>query len=107
MIQKTYQLFGVTIGDAKITRNLQFHTAAPLIKYHQKTYNSWCLSSLASTFHCINDNRALPDLVNSIEESLTLQTKKCKNRIHYSNSIMKNREQIKGEQNLRYNLKIW
>ena len=66
-ITTTYQVFVVPIGDAKITRKLQFHPAAPVIKYHQKTSNSCCLSSLESDFHCISDNRAITDLVNSIE----------------------------------------
>ena len=33
---KIFQIFGVPIGNAKITRNVQFHQAEPLIKYHQK-----------------------------------------------------------------------
>ena len=70
---KTFQIFGVPIGNAKITRKLQFHPAAPVIKYHQKKYNSSYLSSLASAFHFINDNRSVPALVNIIEESLTLE----------------------------------
>ena len=65
---KTYQIFGVPIGNAKITRKVRFHPASPVIKYHQKTYNSCCLSSLESAFHCIGDNRAVPTLVNRIEE---------------------------------------
>ena len=76
MIQKTFQIFGVLIGNAKITRKLKFHPAAPVIKYHQKTYNSCCLISLASSFNCINYNRAVPDRLNSIEEPLTLEKKK-------------------------------
>ena len=104
---KTFQIFGLLIGNAKITRKAQFHPAAPVIKYHQKTYNSCCLSSLASAFHCINYNRYIYSLVNSIEESLTLEKENCKNRIHFAYAIMSNRIKIKGEQNLRYNLKIW
>ena len=67
-----FGIFGVTIGNAKLTKKVQLHPAAPVIKYHQKTYNSCCFSSLPSDFHCINDNRNVPALVNSIEESLTL-----------------------------------
>ena len=37
---KTFQIFGVPIGNAKIPRKVKFHPAAPLIKYYQKTYNS-------------------------------------------------------------------
>ena len=54
---KIYQIFGVPIGNAKITRKLQFHPAAPVVKYHQNTSNSCCLSSLASAFHYYGDNR--------------------------------------------------
>ena len=50
---------------------------------------------------------AVPDLVTCIEESLTLQTKDCRNRIHFDNAIMKNRRKIKGEHNLRKNMIIW
>ena len=65
---KTYKIFGVPIGNVKMTRKVKFHPAALLIKYHQKIYNSCCLSSLASSFHCIGDNRSVPALVNRIEE---------------------------------------
>ena len=65
---KISQIFGLPIGNAKITRKLQFHPAATLIKDHQKTSNSCCLSSLQSTFQCINNNRAVTTLVNRIEE---------------------------------------
>ena len=68
MIQKIFQIFRVPIGNAKITRKLQFHPEAPVIKYHQKTYNICYLSSLASSFNCIGYNRAVPPLVNLIEE---------------------------------------
>ena len=69
---KTYQIFGVPIGNAKTTRKVQFQPEAPLIQYHQKSYNSCCLSSLESAFHCISDKINVPVIVNSIEESLTL-----------------------------------
>ena len=78
-----------------------------MIKYHQKTYNSCCLNSLESYFHCIGDYRAVPSLVNSTEESLTLQTEIFKNIIHFANSIMSNRSKTKGEHNIIYNLTIW
>ena len=64
---KTFQIFGLPIGNAKIARNLQFHLAAPVMKYHQKTSNSCCLSSLASAFNCINDNRDVLAPVSTIE----------------------------------------
>ena len=104
---KIFQIFGGPIGNKKITRKLQFHLAAPVMKYHQNTYNSCCLSSLASTFQCINDNRAVIALVNGIEESLILQTENYKDIIHFANTIMKNIRKKQGEHNLRYNLTIW
>ena len=42
-----YQKFGAPIGNAKMTKKLQFQTEVPLIQYHQKSSNSCCLSSLA------------------------------------------------------------
>ena len=49
-----FQMFGVPIGNAKITRKVQFHLAAPVMKYHQKTSNSCCLIISSSTFQYIN-----------------------------------------------------
>ena len=103
---ETYQIFGVLIGNAKTTKKIHFHPAAPVINYHQKSYNSCCLSSLASYFHFIGDDRAVTALVNCIEESLTIQTENYRNIIHFANAIMTNRRKIKVEYNLIYNLNI-
>ena len=64
---KLYQLFETQIGNAKTTDEIQFHPSDPLIKYHQKASNIFCLSSLASAFHSIGNNRAVTALVNCIE----------------------------------------
>ena len=40
---KTFQIFGVPIGNAKITRKVQFQPVAPVIKCHQKTFIASCL----------------------------------------------------------------
>ena len=32
---KTYQFFAMPIGNAKNYRNVEFHTEAPVLKYHQ------------------------------------------------------------------------
>ena len=77
-----------------------------MIKYHRKSYNSCCLSCLSPAFHSISDNRAVTDLVNHIEESLTLHKDKFRNIIHFSNAIMTIRMKIKGEHNLRYNMVV-
>ena len=104
---KTYQLFAVPIGNAKTTGETRFHPSAPVLRYHKKEYNSCCLSSLVSAFHSIGDNRALTAIVDRIEESLTLQTYKFRNLIYFDNAMMTNGMHIKGENRLRYNLKVW
>ena len=70
---KRLQIFGVPIGNSKITRKVQFRPTAPVMKYHQMTSCSCFSISLAPAFHCINDNRSVTALVNIIEESLTLE----------------------------------
>ena len=62
---------------------------------------------LASAFHSIDDHRAVKSLANLIKESLILQIDKFRNIIHFANGIMTNIMHIRGEQNLRYNMKIW
>ena len=83
-----------------------FHPEAPVLKYHQKSSNSCCLSSLASDFHIIGDNMAVDSLANHIEDSLALKKDRFRKRIDFSNNIMK-KIGHKGEQSLRYNLNIW
>ena len=104
--KKTYQIFVVPIDNAKTTKKLEFHPEALVIKYHQKSSNSCCLSSLASAFHFIGDYRSVTAFVDRIEESLTLQTETFRNIIHFANSIMKNRRKIKCEHNISYNMKV-
>ena len=101
-----HQKFGVPIGNIRMSKKVTLRTESPLIKYHQKISNICCLISLASAFHCIGDNRAVTALVDRTEESFTLQTEIFKNIIHFSNTIMKIRRNIKGEHNLQYNLEI-
>ena len=36
---KIFQIFGVLNGNAKVTRKLEFHLAAPVMKYIQKKFN--------------------------------------------------------------------
>ena len=64
---KTYQLYVVPIGSAKITEKIEFHSEAPVLKYHQELSNGCCLSSLASSFHSIVDNRDVTSLENIIK----------------------------------------
>ena len=102
-----YQNFVVLIGNSRTKKIIRSRTEAPLTKYHQKSLNSCCLSSLESAFNCIGDNRDVTSLVNIIEESLNLQMEIFKSIINFSNTIMKNIRRIKGEYNLQYNMMIW
>ena len=43
---QNYKKFGVRIGNAKMTKKVQFHPETPLIQYHQNSSNSCCWSSL-------------------------------------------------------------
>ena len=86
---KTYQLFVLPIGNAKITENIVFHPESPVLKYRQTSYNTCCLSSLSSVFHSIGDNRAVTALANRIKKSLTIQTYKFRKIIDFANDIMK------------------
>ena len=94
---KTCQIFGVPIGSTKILSHVKFHPAALVTKYHQNTYNNFCLSSLALAFHFIGENSSVTALFNSIEESLTLQREKFKNIIQFANYIMKSRRKLKPQ----------
>ena len=84
---KTYKLFVVPIGNENIYRKIEFLPEATVLKYYQQLPNSCCLGSLSSAFHGIDDKRAAPALENRIEESLTLQMNRFRNRIHFSNNI--------------------
>ena len=64
---QNYQIFGVKIGNSKMTKKLNFHLEAPLIQYHQRTSNSCCLSSLVSYFRCIVYNGNVSAIGNHIE----------------------------------------
>ena len=64
---KTYQLFVVPVGNAKIAEEIEFHPRAPVLKYHQESYNSCFLIILASAFHSIGEKKAETFLVNLIE----------------------------------------
>ena len=78
-----------------------------MLKYHQESSSSSCLSSLASDFHIIGDNRAVNSLANFIEESLTFQKNGFRNIINFANDLMRDKLRHIGEQHPRYNMKKW
>ena len=63
------------------------------------------MSSLSSSFHCLGDNWDVTALENLIEESLTSQENRFRNRIDFVNDIMNNKLRYKGEHCLIYHLK--
>ena len=65
-----------------------FHPADTALEYYEKLSNICCLRSSSSAFHSIGDNMGITALANRTEESLTLQTNKFRNRIHFDNNIM-------------------
>ena len=82
---KKYQLFVVTIGNAKITEKIVYHPAAPVLEYHKILAKICCLSSLTSDFHSTGDNRDVTTLWNCIELLLELHTGKFRNRTNFAN----------------------
>ena len=78
-----------------------------MIKYHQDSSNSCCLCSLASYFRIIYEKRSVTALSNHIEESLTFQSNRFRNRIDFVNDITKKKLRQTGEQHLRYNINNW
>ena len=83
---------------------MEFQPESPVLKYHQKSSNSCCLSILSLAFHIIGGNRVVPALVNRIEESLTFYINRFSNTIDFANDITKKQLRHIGEQHLRYNL---
>ena len=65
------------------------------------------MSSLASDFHSIGEDRAIYAFESITKESLTLQTNRFRNIIYFANDITKKNLRHIGEQHLRYNLKKW
>ena len=84
-----------------------FHPQSQVLKYHQKSSNIYCLSSLESAFHSIFNYRTVTDLKNVVEESLTLQTNIFMNRNNFAHDVMKNKLRHIVKQHLKYNLKKW
>ena len=67
--------------------NFKFHNDAPMLKYCQKSFNSYCFSSLASDFAIIKQIKAANNISMHIEEYLK---SKAGNRIDSANDILKN-----------------
>ena len=82
----TFRFFKVPIGNSKCVEPFKFQNDAPILKYFQKSLNSCCFSSLASSFDGIYHNKASNAISLRIEESLESEVG---NRIDFANDILK------------------
>ena len=64
-----------------------------MLKYCQKSLNSFCSSSLASSFDSINQTKTANDISLRIEEYLK---SKVGNHIDFENAISKNEKKLKA-----------
>ena len=54
----TFKSFQVPIGNTKWVESCKFRIDAPILKYCQKSLNSYCFICLASAFACVNHNNS-------------------------------------------------
>ena len=64
---KTYQVSIVKNGNEELQEN-RVLPEAPVLKYHQRSSNSCCLSILALSFHINGYNRSATALANCIKK---------------------------------------
>ena len=79
--------FQVPIGNSRFVETFKFHNDAPILKYCQKSFNSFCFSSLAPSFVSIEQIKASDAISLRVEESLK---NKVGDRIDFANAILKN-----------------
>ena len=101
---KTYKLLQYQLVMKKVQKK-EFHPEEPVVKCHQQSSNSCCFISLASAFYSIGYKKDETDLVNHVEESLTLHKNRFRNMVDFDNDIMRKQLRHKNEQHLRYNMK--
>ena len=87
-----FKIFQVPIGNAKCVELFKFRIDAPILKYCQKSLNSYCFSSLASTFDSINHNNDANAISMRIEELLKSEVG---NRIYFANGILRKIKEMK------------
>ena len=78
----TFKKFQVPIGNAKVVRSFVFHKDVPILSCCQKTFNSCCFSSLASTFASNKHFKSANAISIRIKESLKSEVR---NRIDFAN----------------------
>ena len=88
-------------SKCKICGSIYFQNDDPILKYCQKSLNICFLSSLASAFASIKQNKAVNAILLCIEESLESEVV---NSIDFANAILKNEKIIQGEPRVYYSL---
>ena len=88
----TFKSFQVTIGNEKCVESFKFLNADPILKYCHQSLNSYCFSSLASTFDSINHNNDANAISMRIEQSLKSEVG---NRIFFANGILRKIKEMK------------
>ena len=66
----TFESFQFPIGNTKCVETLNFHSDAPILKYYQKSLNSYCLSILESSFSSIKQIKSVNSISLCKEESM-------------------------------------
>ena len=77
-------MFQFPMGNSKCVENVKFHNNAPMLKYCQKSLNSCCFSTLASSVVSIKQIKAINAISFHIEESLKSKVDNC---IDFANVI--------------------
>ena len=70
---------------------IKFNTGDPTLKYRQNTSNSFCFSSLSSSFESTNQIKSANDISNRIKESLISQVG-FGNSIDFANAVLNNQK---------------
>ena len=70
-------MFQVPIGNSKCVEIFKFRSYAPMLKYHRKSLNSCCFSSLASAFASIRQTNSVNAISFRIEEFLKNRVGNC------------------------------
>ena len=84
-----FKLFQVPIANKIFVESFKFQNDVPIIKYCQKSLNSCCFSSLASSFAIAKQNKAANAISLRIKESLESEVV---DRIDFANAIFKNKK---------------
>ena len=90
----------------KETGEIEYDPKDPLMGYHGNYSNSCCFSSLASILTVSEENSPARDILMLIEQSLHCRYKVYKDRIAFSNAVMKEKVRKLGDKHLNNNINV-